>query len=227
MSKSTPLAVAHCRHTQPSELAGRLGFGVGLAVATVGGPGSGWGFLSQPQRPYYAAWSAFSAGAGAGQDHSGGAGIIEANDQLIFTPFPCHRHPASVHPQRDADRALPPGPSRSTRPSRPVRSAARHSTLPGSVTGGNCPEFGAPADTECGRLSVRARARTRRSACCSRRSSGLLRTARTGCSGALAPVGLLSAVFPLRDRNQASRNGKRLSWRRLSRRFYRPSPAML
>jgi hypothetical protein len=52
MSKSTPLAVAHCRHTQPSELAGRLGFGVGLAVATVGGPGSDWGFLSQPQRPH-------------------------------------------------------------------------------------------------------------------------------------------------------------------------------
>jgi hypothetical protein len=90
-----------------------------------------------------AAWSAF--GAGAGQDHSGGAGIIEANDQLIFTSLPCHRHPASGHPLRDlpadrglparhpqrgADRALPAGTSRSARPSRPVRSAARPGTPP-------------------------------------------------------------------------------------------------
>jgi hypothetical protein len=86
------------------------------------------------------AWSAF--GAGAGQDHSGRTGIIEANEQLIVTPFPCHRHPASCHPLRDlpadrglparhpqrgANRALPAGPSRSARPSRPVRSAARSS----------------------------------------------------------------------------------------------------
>ena len=80
-----------------------------------------------------------------GQDHYSEAGIIEANEQLIFTPFPCHRHPASGHPlrdmpanrglparhpQRDADRALPAGPSRSAWPSRPVRSAARPSTSP-------------------------------------------------------------------------------------------------
>jgi hypothetical protein len=93
--------------------------------------------------PASAAWSAF--GAGAGQDRSSGAGIMEANEQLILTPFPCHRHPASGHPLRDlpadcglparhpqrgADRALPPRPSRSARPSRPVRSAARPSTPP-------------------------------------------------------------------------------------------------
>ena len=93
------------------------------------------------QPPADAAWSAF--GAGTRPDHPGGAGIIEPNEQLIFSPFPCHRHPASGHPLRDlpahrglparrsqrgADRALPPGPSRSARPSRPVRSAARRIT---------------------------------------------------------------------------------------------------
>jgi hypothetical protein len=113
-------------------------------------------------------------GAGAGQDHSSGADIIEANEQRIFTPFPRHRHPTSGHPLRDlpadrgiparprhpqrgADRALPAGPSRSARPSGSVRSPA-HSITHRYVTGGNCPEPEAPADTGCGRLSVRARA---------------------------------------------------------------------
>ncbi len=91
----------------------------------------------------HAAWSAF--GVGAGQDHASGAGIIEPNEQLIFTSFPCHRNSASGHPlrhlpahrglparhpQRGADRALPPRPSRSARPSLVVRSAARSLTPP-------------------------------------------------------------------------------------------------
>ncbi len=90
------------------------------------------------------------------QDHSSEAGIIEANEQLIFTPFPCHRHPASGHPLRDlpadrglparhpqrgADRALPAGPSRSARPSRPVRSAAPPQHLACTLTGGNRPQL--------------------------------------------------------------------------------------
>jgi len=77
---------------------------------------------------------------GAGQDHSSEAGIIEANEQLIFTSLPRYGHPASGHPLRDlptdrglparhphrgADRALPPGPSRSSRASRPVTPATR------------------------------------------------------------------------------------------------------
>jgi hypothetical protein len=84
-----------------------------------------------------AAWSAF--GGGAGQDHPSGAGIIESNGHLIVASFSCHCHPApghplrdlpahrglpARHPQRSTDRALPPGPSRSARPARPVRSAA-------------------------------------------------------------------------------------------------------
>jgi len=34
---------------------------------------------------------------------------MESNEQLIFTPFPCHRHPAAGHPLRDlpAHRGLP------------------------------------------------------------------------------------------------------------------------
>jgi hypothetical protein len=96
----------------------------------------------------------------------GGAGIIEPNEQLISTSFPCHSHPASGnplrdlpahrglqarHPRRGADRALSPGLSRSARPSRPVgRSPPHHPRW--YVTGGNCPGPRAPADTECGRL---------------------------------------------------------------------------
>ena len=84
-----------------------------------------------------AAWSAF--GGDAGQDHPSGAGIIESNEYLIVASFSRHCHPApghplrdlpahrglpARHPQRSTDRALPPGPSRSARPARPVRSAA-------------------------------------------------------------------------------------------------------
>lgn len=49
-----------------------------------------------------AAWSARAAGTE--QDHSGGPGIIEANEQIIFTPLPRDRHPATGHPLPD----LPP-----------------------------------------------------------------------------------------------------------------------
>jgi hypothetical protein len=73
-----------------------------------------------------------------GHDHRRDPGIIEANEQLILAPFPCHRHPASDHPlrdlpahrrlparrpQRSANRALPSSPPRSARPFRPVSPA--------------------------------------------------------------------------------------------------------
>jgi len=79
------------------------------------------------------AWSACSTSPG--QDHSGGAGIVETYEQVIFPPFPCDRYPAAGHPlpdlpahrgvparqpQRGPDRALPPGPSRSARCPFPV-----------------------------------------------------------------------------------------------------------
>ena len=32
-----------------------------------------------------------ACGASSGQDHSGGAGIIEANEQVSFPPLPCDR----------------------------------------------------------------------------------------------------------------------------------------
>src|SRR5580692_2706063 len=117
------------------------------------------------------AWSAF----GAGQDHASGAGIMEANEQLIFTPFPCHCRQLPVicgeicqpdrglparHPQRGADRALPAGTSRTARPSRPIGPQSQDPA--GTVTGGNYPEPGAPAATECDRPSLRARMSTRR-----------------------------------------------------------------
>ena len=83
-----------------------------------------------------AAWSA--CGTSSGQDHSGWAGIIEANEQNTFPPLPCDRYQAAGHPLRDLpahrgvparqpqcgpDRALPPGPSRSAR--RPFTVALR------------------------------------------------------------------------------------------------------
>ena len=34
---------------------------------------------------------AYACGASSGQDHSGGAGIIEANEQVSFPPLPCDR----------------------------------------------------------------------------------------------------------------------------------------
>jgi hypothetical protein len=58
--------------------------------------GSAW-LVASPRAPLLvAAWSEF--GAGAGQDHFSGAGIMEANEQFIFAPFSYHRHPASGHP---------------------------------------------------------------------------------------------------------------------------------
>jgi hypothetical protein len=39
-----------------------------------------------------------------GQDHSVGAGIMEANEQVTSPPLPCDRYPAAGHPLRD----LPP-----------------------------------------------------------------------------------------------------------------------
>jgi hypothetical protein len=65
-------------------------------------------------------------------------GIMEPNEQVIFPPLSCYRYPAAAHSlpdlpphcglparqsQRCPDRALPPDPSRSTRPSCPVASA--------------------------------------------------------------------------------------------------------
>ena len=49
-----------------------------------------------------AAWSA--CGTSSGQDHSGWAGIMEANEQVTFPPLPCDRYPAAGHPLPD----LPP-----------------------------------------------------------------------------------------------------------------------
>jgi transposase len=49
-----------------------------------------------------AAWSARDASTG--QDHSGGSGIIEVNEQVTFAPFPCDRYPSAGHPLPD----LPP-----------------------------------------------------------------------------------------------------------------------
>jgi hypothetical protein len=85
--------------------------------------------------------------ASAGPGHSGRAGIIRSNEHGTFPPLPGDRHPSAGHPlpylrpyprlparqhQRCLDRALPPGPSRSVRHSRPV-------TEPGpSPAGGEC-----------------------------------------------------------------------------------------
>jgi len=72
---------------------------------------------------------------------SGSAGIIEANEQVIFPSLPGDRHPAAGDPlpdlpshrgvparqsQRGPDRALPPCPPRSTRHLVPVASALPH-----------------------------------------------------------------------------------------------------
>ena len=53
-------------------------------------------------RSAHAAWRA--CGASKGQDHSGGPGIIEANEQITFPPLPCDRYPSTGHPLPD----LPP-----------------------------------------------------------------------------------------------------------------------
>ena len=53
------------------------------------------------------------------------------------------------------------------------------------------------------------RSPSRRSVRRRRRLSGWLRTSRTGCSGASALAGLLSAAFPVQGRSQASRDGQR------------------
>ena len=107
---------------------------------------------------------------GARQDHSDGPGIMEANEQLTFTPFPRYRHPASGHPLRDlpadrglqarhpqrgADRALPARPSRSAPPFRPLRPAGRRSTRRHDPRW-QLPVPASSADKECGCLSMRA-----------------------------------------------------------------------
>ena len=103
------------------------------------------------------------------------AGIIEANEQVVFPPLPCDRYPAAGHPlpdlppyrgvparqpQRGPDQALPPGPSGSARPSFPVASAGSPITSqvpsPASIApGGPCgaERVSVPAVTECGHLS--------------------------------------------------------------------------
>ncbi len=112
-----------------------------------------------------------------GQDHSGGTGIIEANEQVTFPPLPGDRNPTAGHPlpdlppdrglppgaQRGAYRALPQGPSRSARPPRPVAAAGRRITLGRyrrqcqSVLRDLARAAGrAPAVTPCGRPRVRA-----------------------------------------------------------------------
>src|ERR1700691_1782041 len=47
----------------------------------------------------HAASSAY--GTSSGRDHSGWAGILEANEQAPFPPFPCDRYPAAGHPLPD------------------------------------------------------------------------------------------------------------------------------
>src|SRR5579862_9000583 len=75
---------------------------------------------------------------------------MEATEQVTFPPLPRDRHPATGHPlpdlppyrrvparqpHRGPDRALPPGPSRSTRPRIPVagRGNPRTPTQPSST----------------------------------------------------------------------------------------------
>src|ERR1035437_5910281 len=99
-----------------------------------------------------AAWRA--CGTSSGQDHSGGAGIIEANEQVTFPPLSCDRYPAAGHPLPDLPphrgvparppprgpaRALPPGPSGSARPSFPVARRRLPALPAGTVTGVGCP----------------------------------------------------------------------------------------
>ena len=87
-----------------------------------------------------------------GLDHSGWAGIIEANEQVTFAPLSCDRYPPAGHPlpdlpphrgvparqpQRGPDRALPPGPSRSAR--RPFPVALRRLPALGTVASADCP----------------------------------------------------------------------------------------
>jgi hypothetical protein len=94
----------------------------------------------------------WSVAGGSGQDHSGWAGIMEANEQVTFPPLPCDRYPAAGHPlpdlpphrgvparqpQRGPDPALPPGPSRSAL--RPFPVALRRLPALGTVAGVDCP----------------------------------------------------------------------------------------
>jgi len=98
----------------------------------------------------HAAWSAY--GTSSGLDHSGWAGIIEANEQVTFAPLSCDRYPPAGHPlpdlpphrgvparqpQRGPDRALPPGPSRSAR--RPFPVTLRRLPALGTVASADCP----------------------------------------------------------------------------------------
>src|SRR6266699_3956904 len=100
------------------------------------------------------------------------AGIMEANEQVIFPPLPRHHYPAAAHPLPDLpphrgvparqpqlgpDRALPPGPSRSAQPSFPVASAGsplprryshRHRLPPDDLA--RAGRVSASAVTECG-----------------------------------------------------------------------------
>ena len=98
----------------------------------------------------HAAWCAY--GTSSGLDHSGWAGIIEANEQVTFPPLSCDRCPPAGHPlpdlpphrgvparqpQRGPERALPPRPSRSARCPFPV--ALRRLPALGTVASADCP----------------------------------------------------------------------------------------
>jgi hypothetical protein len=86
-----------------------------------GWPGSGvvfWGPLTLPAQIAYQCRLILLDGQERGvrqdrtrQNHSGGAGIIEANEQVTFASLPRDRHPATGHPLPDLPphRALPAG----------------------------------------------------------------------------------------------------------------------
>jgi len=176
-----------------------------------------------------AAWSA--RGTSSGQDHSGWAGIMEANEQVISPPLPCDRHPAASHPLRDLPphrgvparqpqrgpyRALPPRPSRS--PRRPIPVAfPRLPALPCGyrhryrLSRTTLPEPGrrAPAVTECGHPSLGAAHRTADLA--PSRSWPTYLPSRIRTAVLLRNVRLYSLPNPI-----CSHNGGCTSWRRAS-----------
>lgn len=82
------------------------------------------------------------------QNQCGGAGIMKGDEQFTFPPLPRDHYPPSGHTlpdlpphhrlparqgQRGPDRALPPGPSRSARPTFPVASPGDPRTVPAVV----------------------------------------------------------------------------------------------